>query len=93
MGDVGQAGEQSPPEENGQPFLDQEVPVVELNGEHAAELQAADEEPAEEERERTLTDHLNRKLLESFLNRLESGDMNFPPGTEGAQDEEEWNDG
>lgn len=31
--------------------------------------------PAEE---RTLTDHLNKKLLESFLNRLDEGEVQVP---------------
>ena len=39
-----------------------------------------DQQEAEPEEERTLTDHLNKKLLESFLNELDSGDVQFPPG-------------
>jgi hypothetical protein len=39
--------------------------------------------PVEEEKEeeRTLTDHLNKRLLESFLNRLDSGSIPAPPLT------------
>ena len=33
--------------------------------------------PAKEE-ERTLTDHLNKKLLESFLSRMDTGTTGFP---------------
>ena len=91
MGDVGQEAE-PPAEENGPA---EEAPVMEQEGGQAAQLEAAaagGEEPVQEERERTLTDHLNKKLLESFLNRLDMGDMKFPPGMEGAKEEEEWND-
>ncbi len=35
------------------------------------------EEPKAEE-ERNLTDHLNKRLLESFLSRLDSGAVQFP---------------
>lgn len=30
------------------------------------------------EEERTLTDHLNKKLLESFLSRIDAGTTGFP---------------
>lgn len=30
------------------------------------------------EEERTLTDHLNKKLLESFLSRMDAGTTGFP---------------
>lgn len=36
------------------------------------------QETAEEPREPTLTDHLNKKLLQSFLTRLDGGNFNFP---------------
>ncbi len=39
---------------------------------------STDEEVQEPEQERTLTDHLNKKLLESFLSRLDSGNIQFP---------------
>ena len=59
------------------------VPVVNgIGGENAEELQ-----PQEEER--TLTDHLNKRLLESFLARLDSGSMQLPPGARGADPPEE----
>lgn len=35
------------------------------------------ENPRKEE-ERTLTDHLNKKLLESFLSRIDAGTTGFP---------------
>ena len=60
-------------------------PVV--NGVGAGE-NSIDPEPQEEE-ERTLTDHLNKRLLESFLARLDSGSMQLPPGARGADPPEE----
>ncbi len=49
------------------------------------------ENPKEEER--TLTDHLNKKLLESFLSRIDAGTTGFQnlPQTPPTQDEEESN--
>ena len=47
------------------------------------------EEPQPQEEERTLTDHLNKRLLESFLARLDSGSMQLPPGARGADPPEE----
>ena len=48
-------------------------------------------EPEPQEEERTLTDHLNKKLLQSFLDRLESGNMQFPPQAQPAvEQEEDW---
>ena len=48
----------------------------------------------QKEEERTLTDHLNKKLLESFLNRLEEGSMSFPDtnqeNSEEDNDFEDW---
>ena len=58
--------EQQPVEQNG--TAQQEPPPV--NGQVAV----GEPEPGQEE-ERTLTDHLNKKLLESFLERLDSGNM------------------
>ena len=46
-------------------------------------------EPQPQEEERTLTDHLNKRLLESFLARLDSGGMQLPPGARGADPPEE----
>lgn len=34
---------------------------------------------APQEEEKTLTDHLNKRLLESFLSRLQEGAVRFPP--------------
>ena len=59
------------------------VPVVNgVGGENA-------EDPLPQEEERTLTDHLNKRLLESFLARLDSGSMQLPPGARGADPPEE----
>ena len=57
-----------------------------MNGVGAGE-NVVDPEPQEEER--TLTDHLNKRLLESFLARLDSGSMQLPPGARGADPPEE----
>ena len=48
-------------------------------------------EPEPQEEERTLTDHLNKKLLSSFLEKLDSGAVQFPAGVQdpAAEDEEE----
>lgn len=48
-------------------------------------------EPQPQEQEKTLTDHLNKKLLQSFLNRLDAGGMGLPQGVAGggAEDKEE----
>lgn len=51
-----------------------------------------DAEPDTEE-ERTLTDHLNKKLLQAFLQRIESGTMQLPEGAQGTTEEgDEFND-
>ena len=52
------------------------------------------EEEPQPEQEKTLTDHLNKKLLESFLSRLDSGSMSFPPQTTGqpSENKDEFND-
>ena len=51
-----------------------------------------DAEPDTEE-ERTLTDHLNKKLLQAFLQRIESGTMQLPEGAQGTAEEgDEFND-
>ena len=51
-------------------------------------------EPQPQEREITLTDHLNKKLLQSFLTRLDAGRMDLPPGVGDASEEKEdgWED-
>lgn len=51
-------------------------------------------EPQPPEVEKTLTDHLNKRLLESFLNRLDSGSMDLPPGGRRPPEEREdnWED-
>lgn len=50
----------------------------------------------EKEEEKTLTDHLNKKLLESFLQRVDQGEFDqFVSGREakGDSNDEEWSDG
>lgn len=47
----------------------------------------------EKEEEKTLTDHLNKKLLESFLQRVDQGEFNqFVSGGDAKEDnkDEEW---
>lgn len=48
-------------------------------------------EDAPKEEERTLTDHLNKKLLESFLSRMEEGTTGFsripPPPEDNEEDD------
>ena len=48
-------------------------------------------EPPQEE-ERTLTDHLNKKLLESFLTRLQQGTIELPQKTDEDSDEDAFSD-
>ena len=50
--------------------------------------QAIPEPEPEPEVEKTLTDHLNKKLLQSFMQRLESGNMQFPQGVQEPMEEE-----
>ena len=80
----GQEQQQQAVEQNGPA---QQEPPVPVNG----EVGAGEPEPQQEE-ERTLTDHLNKKLLESFLARLDSGSMQLPPGARGADPPEEEDD-
>lgn len=42
------------------------------------ERMPVDNPEPEKEEERTLTDHLNKKLLESFLARMDAGTTGFP---------------
>ena len=49
-------------------------------------------EPPPQEQEKTLTDHLNKRLLESFLNRLDMGRVDLPPGASGTPGEDAWED-
>lgn len=42
----------------------------------------------EKEEERTLTDHLNKKLLESLLSRMDAGTTQFKLPPQQAQDQE-----
>lgn len=56
---------------------------VQQNGvESDGELQSQ-EQPVEA-KEPTLTDHLNKRLLESFLNRLEDGSFQVPASATSA---------
>ena len=77
--------EQQPVEHNGPAQQQQPAPVAAVN------VEGGEPEPQQEE-ERTLTDHLNKKLLESFLERLDSGSMQLPPGARGADPPEEEDD-
>ena len=43
-----------------------------------AETMPLDNPQTPKEEERTLTDHLNKKLLESFLARMDAGTTGFP---------------
>ena len=44
----------------------------------AADTMPIDNPQTAKEEERTLTDHLNKKLLESFLARMDAGTTGFP---------------
>lgn len=50
-----------------------------------------DLEDTRKDEERTLTDHLNKRLLENFLARMEAGTTGFPnlPQTQTKEAEEE----
>lgn len=80
------ATEPTPTDANPVPVVNGDSgPVVNgVGGENAVDL-----EPEPQEEERTLTDHLNKRLLESFLARLDSGSMQLPPGARGADPPEE----
>jgi len=56
--------------------------------------QTVEEVEPKPKQEPTLTDHLNKKLLSSFLSRLDSGAMNFPPqtNTQDKCEEDDFND-
>ena len=47
-------------------------------------------EPEKKEEERTLTDHLNKKLLESFLQRIDGGEFNTYLNPAEENGEQEW---
>ena len=49
-------------------------------------------EPPPQEREKTLTDHLNKKLLQSFLGRLDTGQIDLPPGAVSTTQDDGWED-
>ena len=72
---------------NGDPVVLERV----ANGQEreSVDLNMQPAEPQPPEREITLTDHLNKKLLQSFLSRLDAGRMDLPPGTEAALEEKE----
>ena len=83
--------QQQPVEHNGPP---QEPAAVVINGENGPLVNGVVGEEVEQvqEEERTLTDHLNKRLLESFLARLESGSMQLPPGARATDPVEEDSD-
>ena len=84
----GQAPQQ-PAEHNGPA----QEPAVVVNGVDGPLVNGGVGEEAEpvQEEERTLTDHLNKRLLESFLARLDSGSMQLPPGARATDSVEEEN--
>lgn len=49
---------------------------------------SVDGDEARPEEERNLTDHLNKRLLESFLTRLDSGAMQFPQASSDQQEDD-----
>ena len=62
------------------------IVVVQQNGvasDSDTSSQQLEQEPAEE-RELTLTDHLNKRLLESFMNRLDDGSFQVPASATSA---------
>lgn len=68
------------------------VVAMEHNGETGEELVPVDQEEIPpvsqlqaEERERTLTDHLNKKLLSSFLEKLNQAEFPLPPALPNLQ--------
>lgn len=66
-----------------EPASGSEEPVHGQNNEALAAEPLIIGQPGQEE-EKTLTDHLNKKLLESFLTRLDSGNMQLPQGARAA---------
>lgn len=82
--------QQQPVEHNGPP----QQPAAVVNGENGPLVNGGVGEEVEQvqEEERTLTDHLNKRLLESFLARLESGSMQLPPGARASDPVEEDSD-
>ena len=71
--------------------------------ENGVDSTSSDEEPAQpssdvtqeepqEPQEPTLTDHLNKKLLQSFLTRLDEGSFNFPGSSHLNSSNNETND-
>ena len=82
--DSGIDSEEAPPEAGGGGA----VPVL------RGDLNLQPAEPPPQEQEKTLTDHLNKRLLESFLNRLDTGGMELPPGAQRhpEENEENWED-
>jgi hypothetical protein len=89
------SSESSQEERPQQPVEEHNAPAIETAPQNPASVvngvggeNVVDPEPQEEE-ERTLTDHLNKRLLESFLARLDSGSMQLPQGARGADPPEE----
>ena len=63
--------------------------------EEPVDLNMQPAEPQPKEQEKTLTDHLNKRLLESFLGRLDAGGMGLPQGAVGhvpEEKEDNWED-
>lgn len=77
---------------NGDPAMPERV--ADMPDGEPVDLNMQPAEPPPQEQEKTLTDHLNKKLLESFLNRLETGRMDLPSGSTSAPNEakDNWDD-
>lgn len=77
---------------SGDPAIPQRV--ADIPDPEPVDLNMQPAEPPPQEQEKTLTDHLNKKLLESFLNRLDTGQMNLPPGAMTSPNEtrDNWDD-
>lgn len=57
--------------------------------ENQSNMPAENPDSPPKEEERTLTDHLNKKLLESFLVRMEAGTAGVPRPLQRQENEEE----
>ena len=58
----------------------------------AVDLNMMPAEPPPQEQEKTLTDHLNKRLLQSFLDRLDAGGVDLPSEAGGASRDDDWED-
>ncbi len=86
MADQGKEIEDTKTDVNTTPSSEEPMQTEEVPTQPREIVEAEEDEPRPEE-ERNLTDHLNKRLLESFLTRLDSGAMQFPPATAGKQED------